>query len=344
MTIGIGIIGAGMVGQMCHLANFVANPGCRVIALADLRPELATAAAVKFGVERVYRTHLELLADSDVTGVVVVTRRRATGPIVLDTLNSGRHVLSEKPMAYTVAQAATLVEAARQRNLVYGIGYMKRHDAGVARAIALLAGLRADGSLGAVVSARGWCFAGETGGQRDNFTMTDEPRPDGIVLWPDGPDWMPTALRPGYDTFLNVYSHIINLARYALGASPKLVESQIPASGAATVKLEFDNIPCTLELANQATAIWREGLAIGFERGSLTIELPPPFAAGTEARVILDDGRGTSELARGDSWAFQRQANAFVADIVQRTPPLASGADSITDIALAEAIWQRHAA
>ncbi|HEY3790514.1 MAG TPA: Gfo/Idh/MocA family oxidoreductase, partial [Bradyrhizobium sp.] len=105
MTIGIGIIGAGMVGQMCHLANFVANPGCRVVALADLRPELAAAAAVKFGVQRVYRTHLELLADSDVTGVVVVTRRRATGPIVLDALNNGRHVLSEKPMAYTVAQA-----------------------------------------------------------------------------------------------------------------------------------------------------------------------------------------------------------------------------------------------
>ena len=36
MTVGIGIIGAGMVGQMCHLANFVANPGCRVVALADL--------------------------------------------------------------------------------------------------------------------------------------------------------------------------------------------------------------------------------------------------------------------------------------------------------------------
>ena len=101
LTIGIGIIGAGMVGQMCHLANFVANPGCRVVALADLRPELAAAAAAKFGVQRVYRTHLEMLADSEVTAVVVVTRRRATGPIVLDALNSGRHVLSEKPMAYT---------------------------------------------------------------------------------------------------------------------------------------------------------------------------------------------------------------------------------------------------
>ena len=344
MTPGIGIIGAGMVGQICHLANFAANPGCRVVALADLRPELAAAAAAKFGIERIYRTHLELLADPDVNGVVVVTRRRATGPIVLDALNAGRHVLSEKPMAYTTAQATTLVEAARQRNLVYGVGYMKRHDAGVARAMPLLRRLRADGSLGNVVGARGWCFAGETGARRDTFAMTSEPRPDGLVLWPDSPDWMQPALRPRYDTFLNVYSHIINLARYALGASPRLVEGHLSAGAPATVSLDFDGILCTLELTNESAGIWREGLAIAFERGVLTIELPPPFADGIEARVILSEGDQINELPRQRSWAFRRQADAFVADIARRTTPLASGEDSIADIALAEAIWQRQGA
>ncbi|HEY0910123.1 MAG TPA: gfo/Idh/MocA family oxidoreductase, partial [Bradyrhizobium sp.] len=249
---------------------------------------------------------------------------------------------SEKPMAYTAVQAATLVEAARQRNLVYSIGYMKRHDAGVARAMALLERLRADGSLGRMVSARGWCFAGETGGAGDNFVMTGEPRPDGLVLWPDGPDWMPEAMRPGYDTFLNVFSHIINLARYMLGASPSLKESQISASTTASVVLDFAGIPCTLDLANETTGAWREGLAIAFERGSLTIELPPPFASGAEARVLFDNGRQTRELPSGHSWAFRRQADAFVTDIIRNMPPLASGEDSIADIAITEAVWERH--
>src|SRR6185312_543118 len=111
LTPGIGIIGAGMVGQMCHLANFVSNPACRVVAIADLRPDLAAAAAAKFGISRVYGSHRALLDDPDVSAVVVVTRRRATGPIVLEALKRGRHVLSEKPMAYTVVQATTLVEA-----------------------------------------------------------------------------------------------------------------------------------------------------------------------------------------------------------------------------------------
>ncbi|MBR1132699.1 Gfo/Idh/MocA family protein [Bradyrhizobium iriomotense] len=341
MRPGIGIIGTGMVGQMCHLANFVANPACRVVAIADLRPDLAAAAAQKFGISRVYSTHRELLADSEVSAAVVVTKRRATGPIVLDALNSGRHVLSEKPMAYTTVQAASLVEAARRQRLVYSIGYMKRHDAGVARALAELTRLRADGSLGRIVGATGWCFGGETGRSHDNFVMTGETRPDGLDLWQDGPDWMPGALRPGYDNFLNVFSHIINLARYLLGSSPTVAASAVEIAGAATVTLDFDGVACELQLSNGSEGAWREGLRIEFERGAVTIELPPPFAE-QEAEVIIDRDGQITRLTGEGSWAFRRQANAFVADIVERRTPLASGEDSVTDIVLAETIWKRQ--
>jgi predicted dehydrogenase len=338
---GIGIIGAGMVGQMCHLANFTANSACRVVAVADLRPDLAAAAAAKFDVARMYGSHRELLDDADVTAVVVVTRRRATGPIVLDALNSGRHVLSEKPMAYTSAQAEALVATARQRKLIYSIGYMKRHDAGLTRAQSLLAKFRADGSFGRIVSARAWCFGGDTGGTRDSFVMTGETRPEGLELWPDGPDWMPPAMRPGYDVFLNVFSHIINLSRYLLGALPRLTDSGIATNGTGAFSLDFDGVPCSFELANEAIGAWREGLSINFEHGAVTIELPPPFAS-EEARVIVDEGGRRSELPRGNDWAFRRQADAFVSDVVEQRRPLAPGEDSVTDIALAEAIWKRQ--
>ncbi|MBH5368038.1 Gfo/Idh/MocA family protein [Bradyrhizobium glycinis] len=342
MRPGIGIIGTGMVGQMCHLANFAANPACRVVAIADLRPDLAAAAAQKFGISQVYSTHRELLADAAVSAVVVVTKRRATGPIVLDALNSGRHVLSEKPMAYTTAQATILVEAARQRNLVYSIGYMKRHDAGVARALELLTRLRNDRSLGGVVRAKAWCFGGDTGRSRDNFVMTGEPRPDGIELWHDGPDWMPSAMRAGYDNFLNVFSHIINLARYLLGSSPTVADSSVETSGAARITLDFDGIACTLDLVNGSGGAWREGLTIDFERGAVTLKLPPPFAE-QEAEVIVEHDGQSTHLTGEESWAFRRQADAFVSDIADGRTPLASGEDSMTDIALAEAVWKRRA-
>ncbi|WP_448876811.1 hypothetical protein, partial [Enterobacter hormaechei] len=90
--------------------------------------------------------------------------------------------------------------------------------------------------------------------------------------------------------------------------------------------LDFDGTSCTLDLASRSSGAWREGLAITFERGSLTIDLPPPFSE-EEAEVTLDrDGRIT-RLPRGTSWAFRRQADAFIADIIEGRMPIASGED-----------------
>jgi predicted dehydrogenase len=67
--------------------------------------------------------------------------------------------------------------------------------------------------------------------------------------------------------------------------------------------------------------------------------LLPPFAE-EEARVSIDVGGRRSELPREKSWAFRRQAEAFVSDVIGRARPLASGEDSVIDVALAEAIWK----
>ena len=88
--LGIGLIGAGMVGQRAHLANFVNIPSCRVVALAELRPDLGREAALKYGVERIYPSHRELLADREVKAVVVVTRRPALGEALADLIVDGR--------------------------------------------------------------------------------------------------------------------------------------------------------------------------------------------------------------------------------------------------------------
>src|SRR5262249_26286870 len=197
-AIGIGMVGAGMVGQLAHLANFAKVPGCRVTAIAELRPQLGKLAAERFGVPRVYASHREMLAADAVDAVVVVTRRPATGPIVLDALQAGKHVLSEKPMAHSVEQGRRLVEAARARGLVYSIGFMKRHDAGTAAARRLLAEWLASGEMGSATLLRAWCYGGEFNLRPQDSVMSDEVRPEGLELWPTTPEFIPRAQREDY--------------------------------------------------------------------------------------------------------------------------------------------------
>jgi predicted dehydrogenase len=341
--VGIGMIGAGMVGQVAHLANFAQLDRCQVVALAELRPELGRRAAARFGVPRVYASHHELLRDDRVDAVVVVTRRAATGPVVLDALAAGKHVLSEKPMAHSLAQAARLVEAAVSRDLRYALGFMKRHDAGTQLAKRLLDGLRKSGELGRILIVRVYCHAGEFACGTDGYVMTDEPRPEGLALWPIAPEWLPPALADDYAWFLNVHSHDINLLRYLLDEAYVVTAADLSRRNGRVVLLDAGAFPVVIELAESVSHEWREGVEVVFERGRLALTLAAPMLRNQPARVRLyrADG-GESEPVAAWSWSFRRQAEAFVADVLAGAEPLASGADGLADMRLVEEIWRCH--
>jgi predicted dehydrogenase len=338
--LGIGMVGAGMVGQLAHLANFAEIPGCRVVALAELRPELGQSAASRFGVPRLYDSHHALLNDPEVEAVVVVTKRPATGPVVLDCLNAGRHVLSEKPMAHTVAQAERLAAAAKTAGKVYSVGYMKRHDSGTAKAKALYESLVASGELGPVLTVRlhSWCgeFACGTGG----FVMTPEPRPDGLESWPTAPDWLPEDRAEDYAWFLNVFCHDLNLLRHLLGATPEPRYVDFGRRNGRLAAFRCGEIPVVMEFGEQQGTAWTEGVEVVFEKGRLTLDFVSPLLRNQPARVTLTRGTETTRFDPGWSWAFKRQAEAFVADIRDGHAPLACGADSVEDLRLAERLWR----
>jgi len=343
--LGVGFIGTGMIGQVAHLANFLNLPGCRIVGLAELRPELGRKAAAKFGVPKVYATHRELLADSEVGAVVVVTRRPATGPIVLEALEAGRHVLSEKPMAHTVEQATRLVEAAVRHDLRYAVGFMKRHDAGTKMAKEILDELRGSGELGRILFVRAYCYGGEFKCAATDFVMTDEARPDGLATWPSAPDWVPAELVSDYAWFLNVFLHDLNILRYLMDRKPEVRAVELARRNGRLVNFDFGEFPAILEMAEIPFTDWQEGVEILFERGRLTLRFPSPMLRDVPARVELTRAGQNPEKfvpRLGKSWAFRRQAEAFVADVAARREPLASGRDAVADLCLAETIWRQY--
>jgi predicted dehydrogenase len=343
--IGIGFVGGGMIGQIAHIANFADLPGCHIRALAELRPELGREAAKRFQIERVYPSHRELLLDPKVDAVVVATRRAATGPIVRDAFNNGKHVLSEKPMAATHALAQVLVNAAFSANRKYAIGFMKRHDFGVQQAKKILGELELSGELGRIIFMRGYCFGGDFLVGGTEFAMTKEVRPDGLELWPSAPDWIPRSLVDDYAWFLNVFVHDLNLLRFLAGGTPEVTGVDLRRPNGRLVMFDFGEFPGVLEMAEVDFGEWSEGVEILFEKGCLRVELPPPLLRNVPARVELYRGGERKEKVRPEvpwSWAFRRQAEAFIADIREGNEPIASGKDSLEDMILIERIWRRY--
>ena len=170
-------------------------------------------------------------------------------------------------------------------------------------------------------------------------------RPDGLELWPLAPVWLPAVHTGEYADFLNVFVHDINLLRYLVDGPVTLQAVDFRRANGRLALLDCAGVPGALEMAVVDLAEWREGVEIVFEKGVLTIEFAAPMLRNVPARVSLRRGGKAGETVTPDipwSWAFKRQARAFVDDVLDGTRPLADGADALEDLRLAEAMWRYH--
>lgn len=170
----IGVIGAGFIGQLAHMMNYVEIKECQIVALAEFRPILRQKVAERYSIPRAYETHHELLQDPEVEAVVIVTPRPYTGPLALECLQAGKHVITEKPMAASFEQGKRLVDAAQAQKLHYAVGYMKRYDEGVQLGKRILDELVTSQELGPILFARAHCYMGNSYCNADGHIVTDE--------------------------------------------------------------------------------------------------------------------------------------------------------------------------
>jgi predicted dehydrogenase len=342
----VGMVGAGFIGQLAHLMNYIEIDRCRVVALADFRPELRRRVCERYAIPHSYESHHELLADDKVGAVVVVTPRPYTAPVVLDCLEAGVHVLSEKPQAGTSEQADRLVESAARNRRTYVVGYMKRHDEGVQVALRLLQQLLTSGELGSVLFARAHCYMGDSYCRADGHVVTNEKAAYADSGWPTSPDWVPLEQRPAYAAFVNTYSHNTNLLRYLFGKSPQVDYANLNGDKGQLTVLDFGDFTATLETGRSSFRGWDEITEVFFADGRLTLRTPPALLRNVPASVELYRGSQIQQIVSPQSnwtWSFRRQAQAFVDNILDGTEPLSPGSDAIEDLRLIEDMWRAGA-
>ena len=127
----VGIIGCGGIANGKHMPSIKAIDVSDMVAFCDLIPERAEKAAKEYGVPgaKVYTDYKELLADPEIDVVHVCTPNRSHAEISIDALHAGKHVMCEKPMAKSAADARRMVEAAKETGKKLTIGYQHRHKA-----------------------------------------------------------------------------------------------------------------------------------------------------------------------------------------------------------------------
>ncbi|MCP4642337.1 MAG: Gfo/Idh/MocA family oxidoreductase [bacterium] len=125
--IGIGVVGCGGFATFA-LGFFTEVPGVRVVAASDTVPEAAEAMRSRFAIEREAVDVETLAALPDVDVVYIATPPYLHHAQSMTALRAGKHVICEKPLAMSVAEADEMVAMARDKNLLLIANLMQRYN------------------------------------------------------------------------------------------------------------------------------------------------------------------------------------------------------------------------
>jgi len=128
-TYRIGIIGCGGIANGKHLPSLTKLEQVELVAFCDIVEERAEKAAAQYGTKeaRVYTDYKELLEDKTLDIVHVCTPNDSHAEISIAALEADKHVMCEKPMAKTAADAKRMVETAKRTGKKLTIGYNNRY-------------------------------------------------------------------------------------------------------------------------------------------------------------------------------------------------------------------------
>ncbi len=126
--LGVGVIGVGTLGRY-HAANLAHSiPNARLVAVADVRPEVARQVAAELGALRSYAAAEDLATDPDVEAVVIASIDQAHAAGILAAAANRKDVFCEKPITTSLDDADAVLAAVAEAGVRLQIGFMRHYD------------------------------------------------------------------------------------------------------------------------------------------------------------------------------------------------------------------------
>lgn len=279
----VGVIGTGQWARAAHLPAFSTMPEVELVAVAGVERPEAEAAARQFGVSQVFDSGLELIELARPDLVSIVTPDDCHVPDAQAALAAGLHVLCEKPLAVTVADARRLAEQAATSTGRTKMGFTLRYAPSVIR----LRELVNEGAIGTPQLVKAF-------------------QQNGQFLDPNKPfHWKMDGSRTGGGAIVEYGIHTLDLMRWILGemtrvsATGRTLVPERPFEGGTRVVEVDDSTACLMEFVNGAIGMCHAGWStVGRAPG---LELRVYGSNGALKCLLSDDLPGGEGLWMADA-------------------------------------------
>jgi len=144
-SVRVAVIGIGNIGRQ-HVRNYFEIPEADLIAIADINKD-AERIAAKYGT-KFYQDFQEMLQKEEIDAVSVAIPANLHFSVSIEVIRRGKHILIEKPITTTIADAKTLIKEAKKKGIKLSVGHLERFNPAIIR----LKELIKNGELGKIIS------------------------------------------------------------------------------------------------------------------------------------------------------------------------------------------------
>jgi predicted dehydrogenase len=289
------VIGVGYLGRF-HAQKYADLPGVELVAVADPCPEARGSVAAQAGCRGV-ADYRELLGQVDAVSVVTPTPLHFS--IAQDCLEHGVHVLVEKPIAETPAQARALIAAAARRRRVLQVGHLERYNPAVR-------------ALSGVLRTPRFVESHRLAPFRERGTDVDVV----LDLMIHDIDLIQSFVGAPVESIdavgASVFSPGLDIAnariRYAGGCVADTTASRVSMRTERKLRLFQDDAYVSIDLQQKVIAIVRK---------------PPPGANAPPGEFVVEE----RSYEQGDALKFEIEA--FLASVREGRPAAVTGADGL---------------
>ncbi len=317
----IAVIGTGRMGSV-HCRNIVRSvPEAELVAVCDIRLEVAQAVADELGIRRVVKDYHELLADPEIEAILVASSTDTHAFMTKDIAEAGKHIFCEKPLALELDKIDEALAAVNKAGVKLQVGFNRRFDKSFKKVHEIVE----SGEIGRPCILR--------------ITNRD----------PDFPSM--DFLRVSGGIFLDLAIHDFDMIRYQVGevvevyaAGGVLIEDKLKEFGdidTDVVVLKFANgVVGTLDHSRKAVYGYDQRLEVFCSNGTAM--------ANNEAEETVVKGNQSGFLSAKPPYFFmQRYAPCYVEEVRQFVvcvredkPVPVTGEDGRAAVVLGYAAWK----
>ena len=134
----IGMLGAGRWAKIAHIPGWQRDPRCEIAVICDVDRGLADAAARQFHVREATSDWQATVSRTDLDVIDIATPSHTHHELAVATLEAGKHVLCEKPVAYDFRETVRATELAKRKGVKTKLGFTFRYSPGIQYAKSLI--------------------------------------------------------------------------------------------------------------------------------------------------------------------------------------------------------------